>query len=106
MTVLITGSAGFIGSHTAALCCASGIDVAGVDNLSKGESRRLGFGKFFPIDIADVSEIRAILRRRKVTTVLHLAASAEVGESMAQPDRYFANNVQNSLRLLEAMLAE
>lgn len=106
MTVLITESLGFVGSHTAMLCSNSGIQVVGVDNLSRGNPTRVGFGQFFKLDISDVSEIRKILRRHRVTSVLHLAGSADVAESMARPDRYFANNVQNGLRLLEAMLAE
>jgi UDP-glucose-4-epimerase GalE len=106
MAVLITGSAGFVGSHSALLFRAAGIQVVGVDNLSKGNARQPGLGPFFKLDIADVSEIRKILRRERVSLVLHLAGSTEVAESMARPDRYFANNVQNGLRLLEAMLAE
>ena len=106
MSVLITGGLGFIGSHTAKLCQESGLDVIVLDNLSTGRIENARWGTVIYGDIADVDLVRSTLREHSVTSVLHLAASAHVGDSMDRPDLYFDNNVGGSLRLLEGMMAE
>lgn len=106
MSILITGGAGFIGSHTAKLFDASGEEVVVLDNLTTGHRDDARWGSFIEGNIADVSLVRSIIRKYNVTTVLHLAASSQVGDSMINPDLYFANNVCGSIALLEAMLAE
>lgn len=106
MSILITGGLGFIGSHTAKLFHESGLDVVILDNLSTGRIENARWGNFIEGDIADVGLVRSILRQYSVTSVLHLAASSHVGDSIDRPDFYFANNVGGSLRLLEAMIAE
>lgn len=106
MCVLITGGLGFIGSHTARFCHESGLDVVILDNLSTGLAENARWGTFVQGDIADVGLARSIIREHSVTSVLHLAASAHVGDSMDRPDLYFDNNVNGSLRILEAMMAE
>jgi UDP-glucose 4-epimerase len=106
MSILITGGAGFIGSHTAKCLRESGRDVIVLDNLSAGSKDDVRWGTFVEGDIADTSLVRSVLRINKVTAVIHLAASAKVGESMTRPDVYFSNNVVGSLRLLDAMVAE
>jgi UDP-glucose 4-epimerase len=106
MSILITGGLGYIGSHTAKLFHESGLDVVILDDLSTGRRENARWGTFIKGDIADVSLVRSIIRTYSVTSVLHLAASAHVGDSMDRPDVYFANNVRGSLRLLEAMMAE
>ena len=106
MSILITGGAGYIGSHTAKLLDESGLDVVVLDNLSAGLRENLQWGAFIEGDIADVGLVRSIIRRYGVTAVLHLGASARVGDSVVRPDAYFANNVCGTLKLLDAMVAE
>jgi UDP-glucose-4-epimerase GalE len=106
MSILITGGAGFIGRHTAKLFEASGLDVVLLDNLTTAGYEGGGCGQFVYGDIRDVPLVRQILRDFAVTAVVHLAASAHVGDSMARPHAYFTNNVGGTSALLEAMLAE
>lgn len=106
MSILITGGAGFIGSHTAKLLYESGLDVVLLDNLTTGRRENARWGAFVEGDIADAGLVRSIIRQYGVTSVLHLAASSHVGDSMNRPDFYFANNVCGSLGLLDAMVAE
>jgi UDP-arabinose 4-epimerase len=106
MSILVTGGAGFIGRHTAKLLRASGLEPVVLDNLSTGRRDGTGFGPFVEGDIANVGLVRSVLRQHDVTAVIHLAASAHVGDSMARPDAYYCNNVCGTASLLEAMIAE
>ena len=106
MAILITGGAGYIGRHTVKLLCESGVRVVVLDNLMTGRRDESGFGPFVHGDIADVALVRRVLREHAVTAVLHLAASAHVGDSMENPDAYFRNNVSGTAALLQAMVAE
>jgi UDP-glucose-4-epimerase GalE len=106
MSILITGGAGYIGSHTAKLLDEAGLDVVILDNLSTGRRENSRWGAFIEGDIVDVSLVRSIIRKYAVTAVLHLAACAQAGDSVVRPDVYFANNVGGTLKLLDAMVAE
>ncbi len=106
MAILITGGAGYIGRHTAKLLHNSGLAVVTLDNLTTGRRDPTDCGTFFEGDIANAGLVRSILRRHSVTAVIHLAASAHVGDSMARPDAYYRNNVCGTASLLEAMIAE
>ncbi len=106
MSILVTGGAGFIGRHTAKLLHASGLEAVVLDNLTTGRRDETGWGPFIEGDISDVSLVRTVLRDRAVTAVIHLAASAHVGDSMTRPDAYYRNNVLGTAALLEAMHAE
>jgi len=106
MAILITGGAGFIGRHTAKLASGAGYDVVVLDNLSTGRSDDPRWGAFVEGDIADTMLVRRLIRQHSITAVMHLAASAHVGDSMARPGSYYANNVCGTASLLEATIAE
>jgi UDP-glucose-4-epimerase GalE len=106
VSILITGGLGYIGSHTARLFQESGLDVVVLDNLVTGCNKNARWGTFIEGDISDAAIVRKVLRDYSVTAVLHLAASAHVGESMLRPEAYFANNWSGSLALLDGMIAE
>jgi UDP-glucose-4-epimerase GalE len=106
MSILITGGAGYIGRHTAKLLHSVGLEPVVLDNLVTGRIDETGWGPFVEGDIANVGLVRSILRQHGVTAVIHLAASAHVGDSMARPDAYYRNNVSGTAALLEAMTAE
>lgn len=103
--VLITGGAGYIGSHTAKCLAAAGFDPVVFDNLSAGHADFVRWGPFVQADLANIDAIRGALIKYKIDAVVHFAAFAYVGESMRNPQMYFRNNVANTLNLLEAMLA-
>jgi UDP-glucose-4-epimerase GalE len=103
-SVLITGGAGYIGSHTAKALARSRFEPVVLDNLSKGHSWAVKWGPLIKGDIGDYVVIREVLRRFHIDAVIHFAADAYVGESMRDPRRYFLNNVRNTLGLLEAVL--
>jgi UDP-glucose-4-epimerase GalE len=102
MTILVSGGAGYIGSHTVRALRRSGHQVVVYDNLSTG-SRRLAEGfELVEGDLADESMLRPVLTR--VDAVMHFAAHAYVGESVANPRKYFQNNVAGALTLLNSAL--
>ena len=102
--ILITGGAGYVGSHTAKLLHASGYDPVVVDDLSVGNQQAARYGRLERANIGDKGALRRILQEHRPSAVIHFAASAYVGESMQTPRKYFRNNVINTLNLLEAML--
>src|SRR5881394_1167480 len=106
MNVLVTGGAGYIGSVCVEELIQAGHQVTVFDNLSEGH--RAAVDKravFVQGDLSDETRLAQALRECKPAVVLHLAASALVGESMASPGKYFRNNVANGLNLLEAAVA-
>jgi UDP-glucose 4-epimerase len=102
--ILVTGGAGYIGSHTVQLLLQQGYDVAVVDNLSKGHRHNVPAGRLFEMNIADTKALTELMRQTGTQAVIHFAAFIAVGESMHEPEKYFANNVCASLSLLTAML--
>jgi UDP-glucose-4-epimerase GalE len=105
-TVLVTGGAGYIGSHAAKVLRSAGYRVVVFDNLVAGHRGALQFGDFVEGDITDVGAVRAALRRSEASAVMHFAAFLDVGESVREPARYYRNNVVGALSVLEAMTAE
>jgi UDP-glucose 4-epimerase len=101
--ILVTGGAGYIGSHTVKLLLEQGYDVAVADDLSKGHKDSVPAGRLHQINIADTDGMAELMRRTGTEAVVHFAAFIAVGESMVEPERYFANNVAGSLSLLTAM---
>jgi UDP-glucose 4-epimerase len=102
--ILVTGGAGYIGSHTVRLLLEQGYDVAVVDNLSKGYRQNVPAKRLYEMDIADTAALAELMRQNRPEAVVHFAAFIAVGESMVEPERYFANNVGGSLSLLTAMV--
>ena len=103
MKVLVTGGAGYIGSHTAKKLAAAGHIPVVFDNLSTGHRWAVKWGPLIEADLTDISAIRTALHDYAIDAVIHFAASAYVGESMHAPGKYFQNNVVNSIHLLQAM---
>lgn len=102
--ILVTGGAGYIGSHTVNLLLDQGHDVSVADNLSKGYRQNVPGKRLYEIDILDTAAITELMRQTGTEAVVHFAAFIAVGESMVEPERYFTNNVSGSLSLLTAML--
>jgi UDP-glucose 4-epimerase len=106
MRILVTGGAGYIGSHAAKALHRAGYRVVVFDNLSAGHRDAVKYGDFVAGDIGDTAAVRATLRRYRISAVMHFAALLDVGESVREPARYYRNNVTGALSVLEAMVAE
>jgi UDP-glucose 4-epimerase len=103
MNVLLTGGAGYIGSHLIRALQASGHQCVVVDNLSNGHKAAAGKAKLLTFELGDGERLRTVLRDNKIELVIHLAAFIEAGESVQKPDKYFHNNTMIGLTLLDAM---
>ena len=106
MNVLITGGAGYIGSHCSKTLAQHGFVPVVYDNLSRGHR---SFAKWGPLecgDILDSARLGAVIRQYEPAAVIHFAALAYVGESVTDPAKYFRNNVSGSLSLFETMLQQ
>jgi UDP-arabinose 4-epimerase len=104
--VLVTGGAGYVGSHCAKAFARAGWDVVVVDNLSRGWRDAVRWGSFVEADISDRQTMEAVLEEHSPNLVAHFAAYAYVGESVEQPQIYYQNNTAGTLNLLEAMRAK
>ena len=104
--VLVTGGAGYIGSHAAKALHRSGYRVVVYDNLAAGHRGAVKYGDLIEGDIADVDRVRHVLRSHEIAAVMHFAAFLDVGESVREPAHYYRNNVVGALSVLEAMAAE
>ncbi|MDD5630384.1 MAG: UDP-glucose 4-epimerase GalE, partial [Elusimicrobia bacterium] len=105
MNVLVTGGAGYIGSHAAKALAKAGHHPVVLDDLRTGHCAAVRWGPFVQGSLSDDGLIEKTLREHKIEAVMHFAASLLVGESMTDPKKYFWNNLVNTLRLLDAMLA-
>jgi UDP-glucose 4-epimerase len=103
MRILVTGGAGYIGSHVVKALGRSGHDVLVYDNLSTGHSWAVLHGRLVEGDLADIPRLREAMAGFRPDAVMHFAASIQVEESVREPLMYYRNNVANSLNLLEAM---
>jgi UDP-glucose-4-epimerase GalE len=104
--VLVTGGAGYIGSHAAKALKQSGYRVVVFDNLVAGHREAVRFGEFVEGDITDLDAVRRALSTYGIWAVMHFAAFLDVGESVRQPAKYYRNNVTGALTVLEAMALE
>jgi UDP-glucose 4-epimerase len=101
--ILVTGGAGYIGSHTVHLLRRHGHEVTVVDDLSRGHAHNVETGRFHKINLLETERLTGILADEKIEAVIHFAAFIAVGESTQKPELYFTNNVAGSLSLFTAM---
>ncbi len=101
--ILITGGAGFIGSHIAKALAGGGYEPVVFDNLSTGHRRSVRWGPFIEGDLLNRAALDKAFRDHSFDGVIHAAGSAYVGESVANPRMYFRNNVSAAVNLLDAM---
>jgi len=103
LRILVAGGAGYIGSHACKALARAGHLPIVIDDLSTGNEWAVRWGALVRGNIGDQDLVTRVLRAEKIEAVMHFAACAYVGESMTQPDKYFRNNVVNTLSLLDSM---
>lgn len=103
MAVLVTGGAGYIGSHTVAELLDTKEEVVVLDSLMKGHRKAVMGGRFYEGDIRDSDFLDRVFRENDIEAVIHFAADSLVGESVQDPLKYYNNNVVSTLRLLTKM---
>lgn len=102
-SILVTGGAGYIGSHTCKMLAGRGYTPVSYDNLIYGHESAVKWGPFQKGDILDRKKLSEIFHLYKPSAVIHFAAFAYVGESVKDPGKYYRNNVAGTISLLEAM---
>jgi UDP-glucose 4-epimerase len=111
LNILLTGGAGYIGSHTAVVLATAGHRIVLVDNLSNSSpevvkciERILQLPvSFIEADVRDTEKLKQVLIEHQIEAVIHFAGLKAVGESVAKPVEYYANNIQGTISLLQAM---
>ncbi|MCY2940433.1 MAG: NAD-dependent epimerase/dehydratase family protein [Planctomycetota bacterium] len=103
MRILVTGGAGYIGSHTVRHLQAHGHFVHVYDNLSRGHAASIPAEIFTQGDLHDSSKLDHVMVTNQIEAVIHFAAFAQVGESTKNPELYYRNNVAGTISLVEAM---
>ncbi len=103
MKIVLTGAAGYIGSHTAKYLAKLGFQPVAMDDLRTGHREAVRWGPLAECDIGDTQAVRQVLEEHRPQAVIHFAASTYVGESIEQPSEYFQNNVVSTLNLLDSM---
>jgi len=102
-SVLVVGGAGYIGSHCCKALAEAGFEPVCYDNLSTGHANFVQWGPLVEGDLHDTSKIASVLRKHEALAVMHFAAFSAVGESVADPQKYYVNNIGGTLALLSAM---
>jgi UDP-glucose 4-epimerase len=104
VNILVTGGAGYIGSITAQKLCDQGHQVSVVDDLSKGHRQFVpSAAKFHHGKVHDIATVSEIIKQEKIDSVIHFAAHLDVAESMSEPLKYYENNFNGTISLLEAI---
>ncbi|WLQ14916.1 UDP-glucose 4-epimerase GalE [Hahella aquimaris] len=103
MKVLVTGGAGYIGSHVVRQLGEAGHDIVVYDNLSTGHPWAVTYGELVQADLADTDALDAVFEKGQFEAVLHFAANIVVPESVENPLKYYSNNTRNTLNLLGAI---
>ena len=104
MNILVTGGAGYIGSHCCKELSKKGFHPITIDNLVYGHKNFVRWGEFFQGDAGDPAHLKECLNQYKIDAVMHFAAYAYVGESVEDPLKYYENNLRNTIQLLHAVL--
>jgi UDP-glucose 4-epimerase len=102
--ILVVGGAGYIGSHTNMVLAERGHETIVFDNLVYGHSEFVQWGTLIEGDLSDEASIDGVFQNNDIDAVVHFAAYAFVGESVADPEKYYTNNVANTLKLLKSMV--
>jgi UDP-glucose 4-epimerase len=105
VNILVTGGAGYVGSHAGRWLTRAGHEIWVYDNLSRGHREAVPAGRLIEGELADTAKLAGIMISKHIDAVMHFAAFALVGESVSDPALYYRNNVLGSLSLLEAMRA-
>jgi len=103
--ILVTGGAGYIGSHCVLALQNAGYEVVVFDNLESGHKSVINNAAFVKGDLKNIQDISQIFEQYKIEAVIHFAAKIEVGESVINPQKYYYNNVYGTLNLLNAMIS-
>lgn len=101
--ILVTGGAGYVGSHICKLLKDKGYNPVIFDNLSTGHKTLAMWGEFIKGDLREFKEINKLLKRVKPKYIIHLAALADIGQSNKNPDLYYSNNIISTINLLKSM---
>lgn len=101
--ILITGGAGYIGAHANKELNLAGYDTLVLDNMSYGHEDFLKWGVYENVDLGDLDSLRKVFQKYKIEAVMHFAAFTYVGESVEDPQKYYLNNLKNTLNLLQVM---
>jgi len=104
MAILICGGAGYIGSHVNKQLSGDGYETVVFDNLIYGHREAVKWGRFEKGDLKNIEDIEKVFHKYSIEAVFHFAAYAYVGESVTEPEKYYYNNVVNTLNLLKVML--
>ena len=102
--ILVTGGAGYIGSHTCQMLASMGHTPIVFDNFSNGHKYAVKYGPYIEGDLNDSASIVGGFRKYNFDAVIHFASFIEVGESVKDPEKYYINNIGGALNLLHAML--
>ena len=105
MSWLVTGGAGYIGAHVVAALADAGEPVVVIDDLSTGEASRVGSATLVEGSILDTDLVRRTLHEHAIRGIVHIAAKKQVGESMTDPLKYYRENVDGTVALLDAAVA-
>ena len=103
-TILVTGGAGYVGSHMVKMLLQDGYKVVTLDSLENGYRDAIVGGEFIQGDIADVQLLGDIFSGLHIDGVMHFASYIQVGESVENPAKYFNNNVSKTLKLLDVLI--
>ncbi len=103
--ILVTGGAGYIGSHTCKALAQAGLDPIVYDDLSNGHAAAVCWGPLVRGDVRDTEQLAGVMRDHRVSAVIHFAGLIEVGQSMSQPDRFWDYNVNGAAAVVAAMHA-
>ncbi|MEN1678569.1 MAG: UDP-glucose 4-epimerase GalE [Planctomycetota bacterium] len=103
MNILVTGGAGYVGSHAVKHLLANGHEVQVLDNMVYGHKAAVPDDRLIIGDLLDGELLRRVMKEHKIDAVMHFAAYAAVGESVSNPAKYYNNNVVGTLSLLDAM---